>query len=68
VLEGTNLEVISSLRKDISEFKKTVDSCIILWTANTEETIQDIATLEELEAKINSNEVIPASVMYCYAA
>jgi hypothetical protein len=33
----------------MADFKKTVDSCTLLWTANTEESIPDIATLAELE-------------------
>jgi hypothetical protein len=52
----------------MNEFKKTVDRCTILWTANTEESIPDIATLAELEAKIKNDEELPASVLYCYAA
>lgn len=45
-----------------------MDSVIILWTANTEETITDIETVEQLEKMVNNNEELPASVLYCYAA
>jgi hypothetical protein len=45
VLVGTNLEIIEQLRKDIREFKEKVDKVVLIWTANTEESIPDIETL-----------------------
>lgn len=68
MLVGTNLEIIEQLRKDIREFKEKVDKVVLIWTANTEESIPDIETLELIESKINNNESLPASVLYCYAA
>jgi len=45
ILTGTNQEVIQTLRRDIQEFKKTVEQVIVLWTANTEETVEMIPNL-----------------------
>lgn len=52
----------------MQEFKKRVDKAILIWTANTEESLPDIETLEAIESKIKNNELLPASVLYCYAA
>jgi len=53
VLTGTNLEVVNQLRSDIRDFKERVEKVIVMWTANTEESIPDIATLDEIERMIN---------------
>jgi myo-inositol-1-phosphate synthase len=69
VLEGTNQEVIDTLRSQIQEFKAKVDKVIILWTANTEMFLTpEIDTIEDLEKKIADNHSLPASVLFCYAA
>ena len=36
VISGSKSEIINTIRKDIAEFKKSVDKVIVLWTANTE--------------------------------
>jgi myo-inositol-1-phosphate synthase len=42
---------------------------IILWTANTEMFLTpEIDTVEDLERRIATNEPLPASVLFCYAA
>lgn len=48
VFTGTNLEKVAKLRADIQAFKTKVDKVIVLWTANTEETVQDIPDLASL--------------------
>ena len=69
VIEGTNSEVIETLRSQIQEFKYKVDKVIILWTANTEMMFTpEIETLEDLDEKIASNASLPASVLFAYAA
>jgi len=40
----------------------------VLWTANTEETLKTIETLDELDRKIDNNDKMQSSVLYCYAA
>ncbi len=45
ILVGTNEEVIEQLRKDMRDFKQKVDKVILIWTANTEESIPDMDTL-----------------------
>ena len=47
---------------------KKVDRIVVLWTANTEMYSPVLETIEELEEKIKSNKVLPASVMYAYSA
>lgn len=69
VLEGTNREIVNQLRKDIQEFKQKVDKVIVLWTANTEMFLLPvIETIDELERRIDENDNLPSSVLYCYAA
>jgi myo-inositol-1-phosphate synthase len=55
ILTGSNTEVISKIRHDISEFKKTVDKVIVLWTANTEETVETIPNLQQLDRLIEKD-------------
>jgi myo-inositol-1-phosphate synthase len=69
VFVGTNLQCIEKIRKDIREFRQKVDKVLVLWTANTEEFFQqDIKTKDELEGLINSDALLPASVLYAYAS
>ena len=42
VFEGSNRFIINQIRNDIAEFKKKVESVVVLWTANTEETLKTI--------------------------
>lgn len=48
IYEGNNLEKINKIREDIKEFKKKVDKVIVLWTGNTEETVEDIKDIVQL--------------------
>jgi myo-inositol-1-phosphate synthase len=66
-IKGSNKEAIEQIRTDIREFKKSVDKVIVLWTANTEETVESIHNLEQLDRMIEKNSPIPASVLYAYA-
>jgi myo-inositol-1-phosphate synthase len=68
IFTGTNKECIEKLRKDISEFKKTVDKVIILWTANTEKNFEDIPTADKLNRYVEENVPLPGSVLYAYAS
>lgn len=69
VFMGSNSECIEKLRKDIKDFKQKVDKVVILWTANTEEFYEhEIKTRQELERLITSDQLLPASVLYGYAA
>jgi myo-inositol-1-phosphate synthase len=36
LISGSKSEVIEKIRKDIANFKKSVDKVVVLWTANTE--------------------------------
>jgi len=45
-----------------------VDKVVILWTANTEETIETIPNLQQLERLIEKDAKIPSSVLYAYAS
>lgn len=68
IFEGTNLECVNKLRKDISEFKKKVDKVLVLWTANTEKFYEkDIQSQAELDELINSASPLPGSILYSYA-
>lgn len=69
LVQGTNQEMIQQLRKDIQEMKKKVDKVILLWTANTEQYyLPEIETSDDLLEKIQNNEPLPSSVLYCVAA
>jgi len=49
--------------------KQRVDKVIILWTANTEMFLTpEINALDDLMARIDGNQALPASVLYCVAA
>jgi len=69
VFEGTNLEVVAKLRKDIQDCKARNDKVIVLWTANTEMLmLPEINAIDDLETRIAENTPLPASVLYCVAA
>jgi len=40
---------------------------IVLWTANTEETVESLSNLEQLDRQIEKNAPLQASVLYAYA-
>ena len=68
LFRGNNLECVNKIRKDIKEFAKTVEKVVVLWTANTEKMYPtDLKTSEQLDALINDNEPVPASILYAYA-
>ena len=65
VFEGTNQECVDRIRADIANFRKGVDSIVVLWTANTEKMMKDaFKTAEELEKAIADNNPLPGSVLY----
>lgn len=69
VLRGTNAEIVKKLREDIQNMKKRNDSVVILWTANTEKYMLPAMTeVDDLLKKIETNQPLPASVLYCVAA
>ena len=66
---GTNQQCIDKLRKDIRDFKSKVDKIVVLWTANTEEFFEkEIKTREELDQLVQTDDLLPASVLYAYAS
>ena len=69
VVKGTNLELIAKIRQDIQNMKKKCDKVIVLWTANTEMNLYpEIQNIDDLQNRINANEPLPSSVLYCIAA
>jgi len=69
VVTGTNRELIDKLRSDIRAMKARTDKVIVLWTANTEMfLLPAINALDDLEQRIETNQPLPASVLYCVAA
>lgn len=46
VFRGTNQEKLDKIREDIRMFKQQVETVIVLWTANTEESVADIETTQ----------------------
>lgn len=49
--------------------KERCGKVIILWTANTEMfLLPQINALDDLMSRIENNEKLPASVLYCVAA
>lgn len=69
ILEGTNTEVIDTIRDDIKKAKERNDKVIILWTANTEMyLLPELDTIEDVEKAIKDNVSLPSSVLYCVAA
>ena len=69
VLEGTNREQIELLKADIRDMKQRCNKVILLWTANTEMfLLPQINALDDLMSRIENNEKLPSSVLYCVAA
>ena len=69
VMEGTNRELIEKIKEHIREMKARTDKVILLWTANTEMfLLPQINALDDLETRIETNQPLPASVLYCVAA
>lgn len=68
IFTGTNQEKVAKIRADIQAFKTQVDKVIVLWTANTEETVQDIPDLASLQSAISSDAEMQGSVLYAVAA
>jgi len=71
VKKGTNHELVEQLRHDMQNFVKTHNTTklIVLWTSNTEKFFEkEIATPEELEKLIETNQSLPASILYATAA
>lgn len=72
IKSGTRREMADALRKDIQEFKKTVDRVVIVWAASTEvykkpaEIHQTAASFEA--ALDDDNQEICPSQLYAYAA
>jgi myo-inositol-1-phosphate synthase len=61
--------MVQKIRQDIQDMKKKVEKVIVLWTANTEMNLfPEIEKTEDLEARIENNQELPASVLFCYAA
>lgn len=58
VFTGTNQQKIDKLRQDIREFKQQVETVVVLWTANTEESVGDIESEEELDRLIASEQEV----------
>ena len=49
--------------------KERVDKVIVLWTANTEMfLLPQINALDDLMGRVDTNQPLPASVLYCMAA
>jgi myo-inositol-1-phosphate synthase len=58
VFTGTNQQKIDKLRQDIRGFKQQVETVVVLWTANTEESVGDIESEEELDRLIASEQEV----------
>ena len=68
VLTGTNRELIDTIKQDIQNMKQRTEKVIVLWTANTEMfLLPEINTLDDLETRVETNQPLPASVLYCIA-
>lgn len=49
--------------------KSKTDKVIVLWTANTEQyMLPEMQTVEELMSRVERNQPLPASILYCIAA
>ena len=68
VMTGTNRELIDAIRGHIRDVKARTDKVVVLWTANTEMfLLPEINTIDDLEARIENNQAVPSSVLYCVA-
>ena len=69
VMTGTNRELIEKIKEHIREMKARTGKVVVLWTANTEMfLLPQINALDDLETLIETNQDLPASVLYCIAA
>ncbi len=69
VRTGTNRELIEAIRGDIRDMKARTDKVVLLWTANTEMfLLPTINAVDDLQSRIENNQPLPASVLYCVAA
>mmetsp|Transcript_22249 Transcript_22249/g.29785 ORF Transcript_22249/g.29785 Transcript_22249/m.29785 type:complete len:371 (-) Transcript_22249:160-1272(-) len=69
VMTGTNRELIEKIKEDIREMKARTGKVVLLWTANTEMfLLPQINAMDDLETRIETNQPLPASVLYCVAA
>ena len=69
VRTGTNRELIDAIKGDIRDMKARTDKVVLLWTANTEMfLLPQINAIDDLQSRIETNQPLPASVLYCVAA
>ena len=69
IMSGTNRDMVDQIREDIRFMKSRVEKVVLLWCANTEcFYLPEIDSKEMLDAKLNSDCDVPASVLYCVAA
>lgn len=69
VMTGTNRECIDQIKADIRAMKDRTDKVVLLWTANTEMfLLPTINAIDDLETRIETNQPLPSSVLYCVAA
>jgi len=69
VMAGTNRELVDRIRGDIREMRARTGKVVVLWTANTEMfLLPEIDAMDDLETRIETNQPLPASVLYCVAA
>ena len=69
VMTGTNRELIEKIKEQIREMKARTGKVVLLWTANTEMfLLPQINAMDDLETRIETNQQLPASVLYCVAA
>jgi len=67
-MTGTNRELIDAIRGHIRDMKARTGKVVVLWTANTEMfLLPEINTIDDLEARIETNQALPSSVLYCVA-
>lgn len=68
VMTGTNRELINAIRGQIRDMKARTGKVVVLWTANTEMfLLPEINTIDDLETRIETNQALPSSVLYCVA-
>ena len=72
VVPGTRREMAEAIRRDIAEFKKTVDRVVVVWAASTEAFHYPgvvHSSLEAFEAGLDEDDKsIAPSQLYAYAA
>ena len=69
VMTGTNRELINNIRGHIQDMKARTGKVVVLWTANTEMfLLPEINAMDDLHTRIENNQPLPSSVLYCVAA